>query len=109
VKVNICQCRTHKKEVTNFNFIKDDGIENTLYFSEIKLHAHENQPLVLLEDLEDLTSSISCSDNGITLEFLDPMIAALATEAWEPLDPFVLITSHPQSGCNPHGERKPHL
>lgn len=72
---------------------------------DITLTSHDSVPIVLLEDFEHLTSSITCLGDSIKITFSDRSDFAYTQDLWDPLEEFVLISSHPESGCNPSDER----
>lgn len=67
--------------------------------------ADDSVPIILLEDFEDLTSSIICTGDTIEIKFSDHSDFDYTQEAWSSLQEFVLISSHPGGGCNPSDER----
>lgn len=70
--------------------------------------SHDSTPIILLEDFEHLTSSITCSGDRINITFSDHSDFAYTQDVWNLLEEFVLISSHPESGCNPRDERGAH-
>ncbi|KAK6523596.1 hypothetical protein TWF281_001577 [Arthrobotrys megalospora] len=76
---------------------------------------NKDNPLILLENFDDLTESIVCTkgDQEITLKFKtkDGMNAAIAAWDWvndNETDYFTLITHHHHTGCGPDEERTPY-
>jgi len=84
-------------------------IEPVVYHAKLELHAHRNRPISVLEYFEDLTKSIRCDSDGISLEFLDDSLAELALRKWVSEEEFVMITSHAQHGCGEQYDRTPYL
>lgn len=87
--------------MTDYRFSHDQH----LFAVDITLVSHESVPIVLLEDIEHLTSSITCSGNSIKITFSDREDFAYTRDVWSPLQEFILISSHAGSGCNPGNER----
>lgn len=72
---------------------------------DITLICHESAPVLLLEDFEDLISSITCSTDLVTIAFSENSDFDYARDAWSTLENFILISNHPENGCNPSDER----
>lgn len=72
---------------------------------DITLTSHDSTSILLLEDFEDLASSITCSPGSITIVFADSSDFEYTRDAWGSLNGFILISSHPEGSCNPSDER----
>ncbi|GJE85182.1 hypothetical protein PsYK624_012600 [Phanerochaete sordida] len=71
----------------------------------VTLAAHDERPIILVEDLDYLLHSVSCYGSRsnalghtITLEFLDEDAFQLAAAEWLALQTFAVVTAH--AGCN---------
>lgn len=109
-----CKAKTRKKRnmLTHFFCIgnSESSRSSISYVSELRLKAHDGQPLVLLEEFEDLLSKVACDDSGIALHFHDGADAEFAMGSWGRMGgSFVAISSHASGGCNSAIDREPHL
>lgn len=76
----------------------------------VSLSAQDERPILVVEDLDHLLHSVSCSrahmsllGDVIVLNFLDEQVYHTATAEWRRLQGFAVITSH--QGCNLDDER----
>lgn len=81
-----------------------------VYVVDIRISAHQDLPILLLEDFEDLASSISCTNDrpssSLSIVFHEHSDFSLARSEWlSHRDGFVLISSHHSARCNPLDER----
>jgi hypothetical protein len=64
-------------------------------------------PALLLEDLDDQFSHISCSESDMRIVFKSLSQLQTARDAWAKHSSFLVITSH--QGCNQKGAHQPHM
>ncbi|GJE85183.1 hypothetical protein PsYK624_012610 [Phanerochaete sordida] len=71
----------------------------------IALYAHDESPILLVEDFDRVLQSVSCSSaiytelgDVILVEFLDDQAFQIAETEWTALQSFFVVTSH--AGCN---------
>jgi hypothetical protein len=85
----------------------DHSASSALYHADLVLRAHHSKPILLLEEIEALTSAISCDATGISIRFRSATDALLAANTWTP--EMVAVTNHPLQGCGPADDRTPYL
>lgn len=76
----------------------------------VSFTAHDDQPIILLEDFDYLLHRVSCPpnldgahSNVMHLDFVDPSALEATVDQWESLRQFAVISSH--MGCNAEDER----
>ena len=75
----------------------------------VSLLAHDDQPILMLEDIDHLLYSVTCTDferhpmgKTIVLDFMDDVAFNEASEQWRKREAFTILTSH--SACNADNE-----
>jgi hypothetical protein len=77
--------------------------------STLTFPAHQNVPVLLLEDMDFLVETVVChgeldTENLVAeIVFTSEDAHTAAAETWSSLSEFILVTSHP--GCNPSDQR----
>ncbi|KAJ7920457.1 hypothetical protein B0H13DRAFT_1986996 [Mycena leptocephala] len=77
--------------------------------STLTFPAHQNVPVLLLEDMDFLVETVVChgeldTENLVAeIVFTSEDAHTAAAETWSSLSKFILVTSHP--GCNPSDQR----
>ncbi|KAF8540636.1 hypothetical protein BDD12DRAFT_804402 [Trichophaea hybrida] len=78
-----------------------------IYHADVTLNAHPQHQVLLLEDIEEYISTVSCHAGGIELRFSSLTEALLAANHWVP--GVVVVTNHAAQGCGGEGDRVPYL
>ncbi|KAF7333338.1 hypothetical protein MVEN_02349100 [Mycena venus] len=94
------------KDVITLYYAPDGAQRPT---SSLTFTAHQNVPVLLLEDLEVHLENIVChttledEDSVIEIVFASEDAYSVAAVTWSSLSQFILVTSHP--ACNPRDQR----
>lgn len=78
-----------------------------LYHAGLTLKAHADTPILALEELDSLLSTVSCSNSSVTLVFHDSATAKKVAGEWARNEKWVLVTAH--ESCGGENDRTPYL
>jgi hypothetical protein len=83
--------------------IVDENVHSStsVFASTVKLHS--KNPILFLEEFEDLIMRVQCSHSSIDLTFSSGSACATAIAAWGHIQEAIVVTSHDE--CNGDGER----
>ena len=78
--------------------------------AHVSFAAHDDRPILLLEDIEYFLSEVVCSTfkstSSLAVRFVDEDVFDFAFNSWSQLDDgFVVLTAHYAGGCNHYSER----
>ncbi|KAL4877458.1 hypothetical protein BJY04DRAFT_230599 [Aspergillus karnatakaensis] len=92
------------KRKASFDYLADEIQDKTVFATTLDVESQ--QPVLALEDLDDVLDSVRCTESEIQLTFASLAAEEGLVEATQDSPEFIAVTSH--DGCDLEGQRSAH-